>query len=324
MKKETNIAAAIRAAEDKAKYDASCKRLLSEKVILAWIMKSCLDEYQNCTIESIMEEYIEGTPQISRTEVQPDGYSAPPQIDSTGVEDVTVTEGTITFDVRFRAIAPVTDGKIGLIINVEAQNDFYPGYPLVKRGIYYCSRLLSSQYGSEFTGSRYQDIKKVYSIWICMNPPKSRRNSITRYSVTEENRVGQVKEDRKHYDLLSVIMICLGGSDGEHYEGILKLLEVLFSSKRKAEEKQKILEEDFQIQFTKSLKEEVLQMCDLSKGVEALGIEKGIKLGKTEAELLSIKNLMESMGWPMEQAMDALKIQEPERSNYARALKSRH
>ena len=35
------------------------------------------------------------------------------------------------------------------MINVEAQNDFYPGYPLVKRGIYDCSRMISPQYGRE-------------------------------------------------------------------------------------------------------------------------------------------------------------------------------
>ena len=59
-------------------------------------------------------------------------------------------------------------GGIALIINVEAQNDFYPGYPLIKRGIYYCCRMISSQYGREFTGPHYEKIKKVYSIWICI------------------------------------------------------------------------------------------------------------------------------------------------------------
>ncbi len=54
---------------------------------------------------------------------------------------------------------------IRLIINIEAQNDFYPGYPLIKRGIYYCSRMISAQYGTEFKNSHYENIKKVYSIW---------------------------------------------------------------------------------------------------------------------------------------------------------------
>lgn len=38
----------------------------------------------------------------------------------------TITEGTITFDIRFHALIPDTEEKVRLFINVEAQNDFYP------------------------------------------------------------------------------------------------------------------------------------------------------------------------------------------------------
>ena len=31
--------------------------------------------------------------------------------------------------------------------------------------------MLSSQKGTEFTGRDYDNIRKVYSIWICMNAP---------------------------------------------------------------------------------------------------------------------------------------------------------
>ena len=97
-----------------------------------------------------------------------------PLIQGTGVEDTTITEGTVTFDIRFTAAVPSVREKIGLILNVEAQNQFHPGYPLIKRGIYYCCRMVSSQYGTVFTKSHYEKIKKVYSIWICTNPPEYR------------------------------------------------------------------------------------------------------------------------------------------------------
>ena len=58
---------------------------------------------------------------------------------------------------------------------------------------------------------------------------------------------------------------------------------------------------------------EVSIMCNLSKGVEEKGIEKGI--------LFSLKNLMETMGWSAEQAMKGLKIPEKERGKYTEALK---
>lgn len=153
MNTDTTIAKNIRVANDRVRYDAACKRLLSEKIILAWIMKNCLEEYRDCDVDEIAEKYIEGQPQIGEVAVAPDASNQGTMIHGSGNEDRTVTEGTITYDIRFLALAPVSGELIRLIINLEAQNDFYPGYPLIKRGIYYCSRMISAQYGTEFTES---------------------------------------------------------------------------------------------------------------------------------------------------------------------------
>lgn len=133
MNSETTIAKNIRAANEKAKYDAACKRLLSEKIILAWIMKQCLQEYQDCDVKEIAEQYIE-PPQVAEVAVAPDETNVTPMVQGIGSEDTTITEGIITYDIRFVARVPGSGEQIRLIINVEAQNDFYPGYPLVKRG----------------------------------------------------------------------------------------------------------------------------------------------------------------------------------------------
>ncbi len=278
---EAMIAKHIRVADDKANYDAACKRLLSEKIILAWIMKHCLEEFRNFDVDEIAQKYIEGQPQIADIPVNQDEGEIDncPVISGMETEDVTMTEGLVTYDIRFRAAVPLSGELIQLIINVEAQNDFYPGYPLIKRGIYYCSRMISSQYGKEFTESHYEKIKKVYSIWICMNPPKSRENTITRYYVEEENLVGRVKEEKRNYDLLAAVMICLGRPEDLDETGVLKLLNVLLSTETKPEEKCQILEKDFSIKMTRDLESEVSLMCNLSEGVERKGIEKGIQQG---------------------------------------------
>ncbi len=44
MNTDTTIAKNIRVADEKASYDAACKRLLSEKIILAWIMIYPIEE----------------------------------------------------------------------------------------------------------------------------------------------------------------------------------------------------------------------------------------------------------------------------------------
>lgn len=183
MEKETVLSKNLQAAGDMAKYDAAVKCLLADKRILAWLLKSCVEEFREEDILKIADIYIEGEPQIAQVSVMPDETNASSKVRGTGVEDVTITEGTVTFDIRFEAILPKNGEMISLIINVEAQNEFYPGYPLIKRGIYYCSRMVSSQYGTVFTNSHYEKIKKVYSIWICTNPSKERENTITEYSL---------------------------------------------------------------------------------------------------------------------------------------------
>ena len=70
-------------------------------------------------------------------------------------------------------------------------------------------------------------------------------------------------------------------------------------------------------------------MCNLSKGVENRGIRKGIiqgreegrKEGREEEKLNSIRNVMETLGLTMEQAMQALKIPKSEQEKYAHLLK---
>lgn len=317
MEAETTLAKGIDAAGEKARYDAACKRLLSEKYILAWIMKSCLAEYKECTIQDIAEKYIEGQPHVESVPVNPDETN--PVIRGLRNEDSSITEGTITYDVRFMAYAPGTDELIRLIINVEAQ-DYHTGYPLLKRAIYYCGRMISAQHGTEFTKSHYEKVRKVYSIWICSAPPEDHQNTITRYRMTEENIIGSVKEDVCNYDLMTVIMVCLGHPDEAEQDGILRLLSVLLSSDTTEPEKKRVLQEDYAIPMTETLERSLTEMCNLSRGVEERGIAKGRAEGRAETTLTLIRNLMDSTGFSLERAMSVLKISEEERVKYEELL----
>ena len=71
MEVNTPIADDIRTTDQNVQYDAACRQLLSERPILAWIMKSCLNEYRNCDVKEIAEKYIEGTPQVGEVAVMP-------------------------------------------------------------------------------------------------------------------------------------------------------------------------------------------------------------------------------------------------------------
>ncbi|MCD8110491.1 MAG: hypothetical protein LUE14_10410 [Clostridiales bacterium] len=274
MGKENALEESIRIADLQAGYDAACKKLLSEKIVLAWILKSCVKEFYDLEPEDIATRCIEGLPSDPGI---PDigDKDVPSRIIGSNTEDSTIYDGVIRYDIRFRAIVPLSDCWTVLLMNVEVQNDFYPGYPLVCRGIFYGGRMISSQYKTEFTKSHYEKLKKVYSIWICMNPPQYRRNSINCYEIHEEQLIGNVKESVQNYDMLTVIMICLGSPEDDNYEGILKLLQVLLSYRIGRDEKCRILQEEFEISMTQEIDEEVDHMCNLSEGLWKTAMEKG-------------------------------------------------
>jgi len=274
--------------QQKALYDEACKTVLSEKGIAAHILKECVEEYKNISVEDIVHKYIQGKPEISKVMIQDETVLTKIRTEQT--EDSSEKEGTIFFDVRFTALVPDEDDKfIELIINFEAQNDFHPGYPLLKRGIYYCSRMISSQHGTVFMKSDYGKIKKVYSIWICTTPTLEQEYSITRYKMTEENLLGQVKAPKKNYDLLDVVMVCLGQKKYTELTGLLRLLNMALLDKLNGSEKRRIMATEFNIEITPELEKGVDDMCNLSAGIEKKGIAEGEnRLSKLIAHLLKI------------------------------------
>lgn len=295
MEVKTAIANDIELTEARAKLDASCKRILANKIILAWLLKECVEEFNGYGVKDISEKYIEGEPQISSEAVHQD-EAVPEKIKGVNTEDKTLNEGTVTYDIKFTAIIPATKDRVHMYINVEAQNEFHPGYPLVKRMIYYCCRMISSQYSREFTQSEYDKLKKVCSIWICTNPPEKRKNTITEYLIQERTVFGNSTVAKEAYDLIRGIMICLG--DGGSADKILQLLNVLMTQDINYEKKKQILESDFDIEMTRELNVEVEKMCNYSDGIFSKGEQKGKeegreegrKIGKEEGRKIGEKN----------------------------------
>ena len=277
---KTHISNALEAAEDKAKYDAQVKKILADKNILAWILKYAAQEFRDFTIKEIMDS-IEGAPEISAVPVYP-GERKPEAVAGMANTDEVPNEGRVTFDIRFHVYTPGT-GRIKLFINVEAQKAYHVAYDLVTRGIFYCARMLSAQMDTEFTGKDYDQIKKVYSIWICMDAPAYAANTITEYGMEQRCIYGKFG-GKSRYDLLSVVMVCLAGSGklGPQSEGgtqLHGLLSTVLSEELTPQEKERVLELEYGIAATREMKEGMRQMCNLSERIEEIGIEKGIKQG---------------------------------------------
>lgn len=306
---ENTLSKKIDTAGQNASYDAYCRNLLVNRQILARILKTCVREFHDCPIKDIEEKYLDEKPKVHEVAVHRDESAE--FIDGIGKEDVGMKEKPITYDIYFRVLSPKDDEMIRMIINVESQKDFYPGYPLIKRGIYYCSRMISSQYGTEISDSGYEKLKKVYSIWICFNPPKYRKNTITAYSMKEQNLVGSVTEKEENYDMLSVIAVCLGGPGDEKYEGLLRMLDVLLSDKVLPGEKKKILKAEFDVAMTKTMEREAMEMCNLSQGIV------------DRTTINHIISMMKKLKLSEEECMDVLGIPEEHRELYHMMLQDK-
>ena len=273
--KMSPISESIVVSENDAALDASCKNLLAFKEILAQILKEIAKEFRDCAIPDIISLMSE--PQVGSVPVNPGMENAAAKVGSMGEEDASVSEGTVRYDIRFRVRLPKSQESTELIVNIEAQNNFNPGYSLVTRGIYYVGRMISSQKESDygFAGSNYQRLKKVYSIWICVKPAAEWRNTITLYQLEEKNLVGKAHETQQNYDKLCVAIVGLGDGKDKSASGILRLLQALLSD-MPVHEKEEILEKEFGIQTTQPLRKEMEDMCNYSKGVREEALEEGI------------------------------------------------
>ena len=304
---ENSLAAAINVADSKAEYDENIKNILSDKEILAWILSNTTSEFAGLSIEEIME-CIEGEPEISTVKVNPGESNhfkgAKRKITGTNSEDKVPNEGMVTYDIRFYAYVPGQDKRIKMILNIEAQKDYYPGYQIVTRGIFYGGRMISAQLNTEFEIPEYDDLKKVYSIWICMGAPKYIGNAISDYSIGKKDLIKGIPDNKQAYDKLSVVLVCLNEKMDSKTE-FLEMMNTLLSQTMDIEEKKRILEEKFHISMKSKLGERVNLMCNLSDLVEERGIAKGREEERKESIHIMLE-MLKDMGLSMESAVESI------------------
>ncbi len=250
--------------QNKARMDSSCKRILSEKMVLAWILKECTKEFQDIAIPIIAERCIE-PPDISSIPVAPDRSHE--RIEGLNTEDRLLYEGTVLYDIRFRAVTPDKEKQIGLIINIEVQNNLNLTYPILKRAMYYGARLLSAQHGMVFSHSQYEKIQKVYSIWILPKPKEGEDNSLIRYSMAEHVVYGNTHHSMDEYDMLSIILIGLA-TEEQISNDIIGFLTLFFSEKINLTDKKKRLKDGFDLDMTPHMEQEVTAMCNYGDAIE--------------------------------------------------------
>ena len=248
----TEIKNAVNIAGDKAQYDENAKRLLGNKSILAHILTSTVEEFRGMNPADV-EGYIEGEPCISSVPIEP-GLTNIKQggkrLAGLNSESVDANEGVVRFDIVF--YVRLKDGVSQIIINIEAQKDAPSGYSILNRGIFYACRLIYSQKERDFVNTNYDDIKCVYTIWICMNMPE---NSLDYYQLANRKVLGSRTWEGKQ-DMINIVLIGLAKDlpmHDEKYE-LHRLLVALMSKQLTTSEKLNIIEKEYKIQVNDTLR----------------------------------------------------------------------
>lgn len=173
-----------------------------------------LDEFKGMNPKEVVS-YIEGQPYISTVPVEPgltntSSEKGGQRIVGFNSENGELNEGLVRFDI-----------------------------------VFYVSQLISSQKERDFENSSYDDIKRVYSIWVCMNMDE---NSMNHIHLMSDNVLGSYEWKGK-LDLLNIVMIGLAeelpGHD-ERYE-LHRLLGALLSKELTIDEKLNIIGNEYDI-----------------------------------------------------------------------------
>ena len=256
-------------------------------------------------------KYIEGEPSISVVPVEP-GLANMEKTDAAGqrivglnTENAEINEGLVRFDIIFYVRMPsVDDTKNGLsqiIVNIEAQKDEPTEYKILNRAIFYVSRLISSQKERDFVNTNYDDIKQVFSIWICMNMDD---NSLSHIHLTKDEMLKPCNW-KGNLDLLNIVLIGITNEIPEHDEKyeMHRLIGTLLSGELKEQEKLDIIEHEYNIPISQEFREDVRIMCNLSTGIEERATERATKKATEKTSEKFILNMYKK-GYTLDQIAD--------------------
>ena len=230
----------IAATSDGIRYDAKIKQVFSSKQVLARIIKPIIPE-----LSGMKEEEVERRIEAVELDTPVSPYGNPDKIVGSATEDRVVGEGNVDYDIRFSVLCPDEKKReCQVLIDLEAQGTPNPGYHLARRATYYVSRMISSQLTNLSDETAYDDLQKVYSIWICFSKDGI-KDAITEAYMAQRCSYGNYRIPKHHLDLIHIVFVrisndgFLKGLDND----LLQFLGTLLAPSLKVEERVKRLKE---------------------------------------------------------------------------------
>lgn len=191
-----------------------------------------------------------------------------------------LNEGKNVFDIIF--YVRTKNGISKIIINVEIQKDEPTKYHILNRVIFYIGRMISSEKQRDFINSNYNDMKDVYSIWLCLG---EKENTLNYLRLFDQKVIGS-KNWKGNLNLLNAVIIGLSDELPEHNEtyDLHRFLGVLLSNNLDYYEKVEIMEKEYELELPEEWKEGTETMYSLAAEIRKKGRADGRVEGIAEGE----------------------------------------
>ncbi len=281
MTEKTDLAKTILAAGDEPNLDKQSVNILKHKCILANIIREVIPEFKGMSVSEV-ETHIGRVEALSHP--LDDNYAESSVNDIVEMKNTvskSINDGDIYYDVYFDAFVDKESERIKLIVNMEIQNDFYPGYPIARRAGYYSARAITDQRGTVFKDQEYDKIRKVYSIWICPKPSKETAGEVREIGLQEKPNEKLTPLPPETYQIMSIFIVyCCDPSVGCE-NTLADFCSTLFSAGLSADERNAKLAEKYHI--PDEIRKEVIKMGVIGEAYLQTGIEQGIEMGEERA-----------------------------------------
>jgi len=290
-------------------YDQPFKNIMSDGVLTSNILGEFVEELRGRDPEFIMSC-------LNLTKEK--------KIRMRNSESSSKVNGPIYRDLIYDVSIP-GEREVKVIVNLEAQLDPSPGYPLEARATYYLGRSISDQKAE--IGDDYSQLSKVYSIWFVMESPDGLSNSIMRYRMAGSYDSGfESSAEIPPCDYEEIILVYLGKL-GDKELTTVGLLNTIFAKQINKEERTRRIREDYKIDLDESIFDEVEELMvnldeDYKKYMARIGKEE--ERAKTVSILSSsIIALMDEMSISFDTAFEKLRYPDEYRSEVKAAVESK-
>lgn len=197
-------------------------------------------------------------------------------------------DGFVRADLLWRM--PFPDLEHFFYFNIDAQNEYRPGYPIGHRIDYQASMILVNEpRNGRRSEDYYASLEPVYGAWLFQHPPKALELTMTRYTKAEVHHV-LTRTDTLEPDperRLYPYRICLNGTSEVDWSRIavdepIRPFGILGDPFLDSEETARFMRRDYGIILSDYTKEVKLAMNNWYEATEHALIDKGISIGRDE------------------------------------------